>query len=186
MWQKFDQSLPAAGFYPWACRIAHLKLLEAFARNVRDIPVLDREILEQVTADAMAEPEFLTDIKLMLQACMEKLPQGDRELIDCVMSPGCGRRHGGQAEPARQSVSEVIGTNSPVLWQCVDDALKSQANEQEGTNTATPRWMSELPPLLARLRWRIHADDRTRLNECCGKAIFRDVTTVSIWTARHA
>jgi RNA polymerase sigma-70 factor, ECF subfamily len=129
MWQKFDESLPAAGFYSWACRIAHLKVLEAFARNIRDVPVLDQEILEQVTADAILEPESLADIRLFLQACMVKLSIGDRELIELRYESGM-RVDAIAAKLSRpvNSVSKSLGRIRHVLWQCVDDALKSQAN----------------------------------------------------------
>jgi RNA polymerase sigma-70 factor (ECF subfamily) len=127
MWQKFDESFPEAGFYSWACRIAHLKVLEAFARNVRDVPLLDQDILEQVTTDTISEPESLTDIRRFLQSCLARLSMCDRELIELRYEPGMrvdtiAKRLG---RPAN-SVSKSLGRIRQVLWQCIDDAIQSQ------------------------------------------------------------
>lgn len=127
MWQKFDESCPAGGFYTWACRIAHLKVLEWFARKARDVPILDRETLEQITLDETAEGESLTDIKPLLQLCMDKLPPRDRELIERRYEPGV-RVEGIAIELGRpvNSVSKSLGRIRQTLWRCIDSALKSQ------------------------------------------------------------
>ena len=131
MWQKFDASCPPEGFYPWACRIAHLNVLKALARKVRDVPGLNPQVLEQITADEIAEPEFLADTKLILQACLDKLPPGDRELIEWRYEPGM-QVSVIAAKLGRpvNSVSKSLGRIRQVLWRCVDEALKSQVNEE--------------------------------------------------------
>jgi RNA polymerase sigma-70 factor (ECF subfamily) len=130
MWQKFDDSCPAGGFYSWACRIAHLKVLEAFARNTRDVPVLDQETLEQMTADTVMEPDALANMKQFLERCLAKLPMGDRELIELRYEPGMRvDTIAAKLNRPANSVSKSLGRIRQVLWQCVDDALKAQANE---------------------------------------------------------
>lgn len=131
MWQKFDESFPAEGFYPWACRVAHLKVLKAITRGARDMPGLSQQVLEQITADEIAESEFLVDTKVILQGCLDKLSPADRDLIEWRYEPGV-RVGAIAAELGRpvNSVSKSLGRIRQTLWQCVDETLKSQVNEQ--------------------------------------------------------
>lgn len=131
MWQKFDESFPPEGFYPWACRIAHWKVLKAISRNAHAVQGLNQQVLEQITADEQAEPEFLADTKMILQACLDKLAPRDRELIEWRYEPGV--RVGGIAAKLGRpvnSVSKSLGRIRQALWQCVDEALKSQVHDE--------------------------------------------------------
>ena len=132
MWQKFDESCPAEGFYPWACRIAHLKVLKAFARRGREAPGLSQQVLEQITADETTESEFLADIKPILQACLDKLSPSDRELIEWRYEPDM-RVDAIAAKLGRpvNSVSKSLGRIREALCRCIDDALESQVNDEK-------------------------------------------------------
>jgi RNA polymerase sigma-70 factor, ECF subfamily len=132
MWQKFDESCPAEGFYPWACRIAHLKVLKSFARKGRDVPGLNPQVLEQITADEMSEPEFLADSKLILQACLDKLSPSDRKLIEWRYEPNM-RVDAIAVKLGRpvNSVSKSLGRIRQALWRCVDDAQRSRVGENK-------------------------------------------------------
>jgi RNA polymerase sigma-70 factor, ECF subfamily len=131
MWRKFDESSPPGGFYSWACRIAHLEMLKARERKIRHSYILKEEILDQLAADEAAEPEFLADIKVMLQACLDKLPPDDRALIERRYEPGV-RVDAMAADLGRpvNSVSKSLGRIRQSLWQCIDDALREQAAEE--------------------------------------------------------
>jgi RNA polymerase sigma-70 factor, ECF subfamily len=131
MWRKYDESLPAGGFYAWACRIAYLEVLKSRERNIRHSHILNQETLEQLATDEAAEPEFLANIKLMLQTCLDKLPPDDRVLIERRYEPGI-RVDAMAAELGRpvNSVSKSLGRIRQSLWQCVDDALRAQATEE--------------------------------------------------------
>lgn len=134
MWRKFDESSPPGGFYSWGCRIAHLEMLKARERNVRRSHILNQEILDQLAADEAAEPEFLVDIKVMLHACLDKLPPDDRMLIERRYEPGV-RVDAMAAELGRpvNSVSKSLGRIRQSLWQCVDNTLRMQAAEERRT-----------------------------------------------------
>lgn len=131
MWRKYDESSPGGGFYAWACRIAHLEVLKSRERNIRRSHILNQDILDQLAADEAAEPEFLADVKVMLQTCLDKLPPDDRVLIERRYEPGA-RVDAMAAELGRpvNSVSKSLGRIRQSLWQCVDDALRTQTPEE--------------------------------------------------------
>lgn len=131
MWQKFDESHPEASFYCWACRIAHLKVLEAYARNVRDVPVLDHDILEQITNDTLSESEAgQSDVMLFLRECLARLSQGDRELIRLRYEPGMqvNALATKLTRPAN-SISKSLGRIRRLLWLCVEESRNSRTTE---------------------------------------------------------
>jgi RNA polymerase sigma-70 factor, ECF subfamily len=132
MWQKFDESFPSQGFYPWACRIAHLKVLKALTRSGRNMSGLSEQVLEQITADEITESAFLADNKRILQGCLDKLPPSDRELIEWRYEPGM-RVNTIAAKLGRpaNSISKSLGRVRQALWQCIEDALKAQADEEQ-------------------------------------------------------
>lgn len=131
MWQKFDESCSAESFYPWACRIARLKVLEAFARNQRDLPVLDTDIIEQMMIDESLESDPQADAKQILQSCMDKLPVADRDLIELRYEPGMRvEAMAAQLSRPANSISKSLGRIRHVLWQCMDDAMNSPTNAE--------------------------------------------------------
>ncbi len=124
MWRKFDESYPDASFYAWASRIAYLEVLKVRDRRGRDVPVLDQEILEQIADDEAREPDYLSNIKTLLEPCMDKLPPVDRELIERRYQPGA-LVHLLAAELGRpvNSVSKSLGRIRRTLWKCINDAM---------------------------------------------------------------
>ncbi len=123
MWQKFDAGYPEESFYAWATRIAYLEVLKLRQRKVRDVPVLDREILEQIAAEEALEPEYLTHLKTLLEACLDRLSAGDRELIERRYQPGT-LVAALAAELGRpvNSVSKSLGRIRRTLWKCINEA----------------------------------------------------------------
>jgi RNA polymerase sigma-70 factor (ECF subfamily) len=131
MWRKYDESTPPGGFYTWACRIAYLEVLKSRDRTIQRSHILNQEILDQLADDEAAEPESLTDIKVFLQTCLDKLPPDDRTLIERRYEPGV-RVDAMAAELGRpvNSVSKSLGRIRQSLWQCVDAAVRAQSSEE--------------------------------------------------------
>ena len=88
MWQKFDESYADASFYGWATRVAYLEVLKARSRGRRNLPLLDQEVLDKIVGEESEEPEFLANLKTLLDGCLKKLPPNDRELIERRYQPG--------------------------------------------------------------------------------------------------
>jgi RNA polymerase sigma-70 factor, ECF subfamily len=133
MWQKFDETYPEASFYAWASRIAYLEVLKARDREVRKVPILDRQILEQIAAEEAGEPDFLMNLKAFLESCLDRLAPGDRELIERRYQPGVvvGLLAAELGRPVN-SVSKSLGRIRHALWDCINDAASAKPDDENG------------------------------------------------------
>jgi RNA polymerase sigma-70 factor, ECF subfamily len=131
MWQKFDESYSEASFYAWATRVAYLEVLKARGRGHRGLPLLDREILEKIAAEETEEPEFLANLKTLLEACLDRLAPDDRELIERRYQPGVlvNALAADLGRPVN-SVSKSLGRIRRTLWKCINESSES-ANPRE-------------------------------------------------------
>lgn len=129
MWRKFDESYAAESFYTWATRIAYLEVLKARAAR-RELSLLDDAVLEKLVAEEAREPDFLANLKMLLEACLDKLSPPDRELIERRYQPGVtvnalalelGR-------PAN-SVSKSLGRIRHALWKCIEESSSQPAKD---------------------------------------------------------
>ncbi len=130
MWKKFDESYSESSFYGWATRIAYLEVLKSRERKSRDLPVLDRAVLEQIVADEAREPEYLADLKSFLEYCLGKLSPADRELIERRYQPGAlvGALAAELGRPVN-SVSKSLGRIRRTLWKCINEAAAEAAEK---------------------------------------------------------
>jgi RNA polymerase sigma-70 factor, ECF subfamily len=134
MWQKFDSSCSELSFYTWATRVAYLEVLKARGRGHRDLPLLDREILEKIVAEESEEPEFLASLKSLLEACLDRLAPDDRELIERRYQPGVLVQVLAEnlGRPVN-SVSKSLGRIRRTLWKCINEASSDHAGGREKT-----------------------------------------------------
>ena len=78
LWQKFEG---ADDFRKWSFGVARMKVLHHLQRRMRDRHVFSEELVQQL-ADRQAELESRhTTQREALEHCLEKLPQGQRELV---------------------------------------------------------------------------------------------------------
>jgi len=122
MWRKFDESYATESFYAWATRIAYLEVLKA-RQSRREIPLLDDAVLEQLVAEEAREPDFLANLKTLLEACLDKLSPPDRELIERRYQPGVTVASLAQelGRPVN-SVSKSLGRIRHSLWKCIEES----------------------------------------------------------------
>ena len=167
MWRKFDESYSEASFYAWATRIAYLEVLKARTRDVRKLPVLDRQVLEQIAAEEAREPDFLTDLKTLLEACLDRLAPGDRELIERRYQPAVWCAH---RRPNWDGRSIRCRNLSGAFAACCGSAStrrtpRRRTGGTEALMSDAADWRPELDALLDRLiDGEFTAEDRTRLN----------------------
>lgn len=82
LWRKADQFEPGTNFNAWAAKVACLQVMAYRSKQRRDRHVfLDDELLGAIFSDA--EQSFMArdDRSLALEACLERLPAADRELL---------------------------------------------------------------------------------------------------------
>ena len=81
LWQKFDQWEPGTDFLAWACGVAFYE-----ARNFIRVASRDRLRFSDALLDTLAKERAATlrrrdDRVAALQECLQKLDQGERELL---------------------------------------------------------------------------------------------------------
>lgn len=79
---KFNEFDPSIGtFYSWACRIAYLEMLN-MRRRERKATTLSDEVLELILADLTQRSGELHSRESLLEDCIKKLPQRERQMIE--------------------------------------------------------------------------------------------------------
>ncbi len=81
MWSKREEFLEGSDFAAWAGRIAYYEVLTCCKRKARDRLRFDDSLLEQLSQEAGAAAGRMDALLQMLRACMERLSQPDRELL---------------------------------------------------------------------------------------------------------
>ncbi len=105
LWEKFDLYDPEKPFTPWACRFALNKTRQWIEQRQRWQALLDRGLAEEL-AQRRQELEPEIDQRLRrLETCLEKLPPGQRSLLE-----GYYYERTGVEELSQRSSRTVAGT----------------------------------------------------------------------------
>lgn len=80
MWQKISEFEPGTNFSAWACRIAHLKVLE-FRRRENQGHIFDLDLINSLAQDMSTAAAELEARSTALEECVEALPVSERELV---------------------------------------------------------------------------------------------------------
>src|SRR5436189_50398 len=82
MWQKFDEFDPGTNFAAWALRIARYQVMADYTTQRRQKARLSDETIEAVV-DRMAARTDREDARsVVLDGCLEDLPEPDRQMIE--------------------------------------------------------------------------------------------------------
>jgi RNA polymerase sigma-70 factor (ECF subfamily) len=82
LWRKIDEFDVEKGFLPWAFAIARFQVLASVRDQKRDKLLLDGELAEAISAEAVARAGQLDEFRNALRPCLETLTSGNRELIE--------------------------------------------------------------------------------------------------------
>ncbi|EAQ77739.1 probable RNA polymerase sigma-E factor [Blastopirellula marina DSM 3645] len=81
IWKKFDQFDTTQPFVPWAKKFAHNEILRHH-RNKKSVTFLTEELVEDLASRYDQREELRICRYEALMECMEKLPDGDRQILD--------------------------------------------------------------------------------------------------------
>jgi RNA polymerase sigma-70 factor (ECF subfamily) len=82
LWQKFQYYQSGTDFRAWACRVAYYKVLKHRASRVRKPTLFGNTLLDVIDEEMIAMSDALDVRSAALVRCREKLPRGDRSLLD--------------------------------------------------------------------------------------------------------
>lgn len=107
LWEKFASFRAGADFKAWAFGVARFEVLAWLRDKGRDRLVLDNEVLSKIAEESVADEPQLARQRAALEACMEKVPLGQRELMMAAYQP----------DARIQAVAERSGRTVPGFYQ---------------------------------------------------------------------
>jgi RNA polymerase sigma-70 factor (ECF subfamily) len=130
IWKKFDQfkpDAPGSDFLAWAYRIAYYQALDHRRRMARSAAAFSPQVMDQLHATAQHEGPTIDTRRRLLDLCMAKLPDHDRQLIEDCYAPNASVA--GIAEQTRRTATSVYRSLRRIrraLSDCVTRQLKAQ------------------------------------------------------------
>jgi RNA polymerase sigma-70 factor (ECF subfamily) len=131
LWQKFEQFEQGTSFMAWAREVARYRVLRYRQLHANDTPTLEPSVLDVLAGrlDGIDE-RYDSAYGVALPDCIEKLSDGDRELI--ALRYGNGTAVKTIAERLHRSVngvSQSLGRIRRLLRTCMEEATREQASQ---------------------------------------------------------
>jgi RNA polymerase sigma-70 factor, ECF subfamily len=82
LWEKYGEFQSGGNFFAWACRVAYFKALQSHQARRRDRMQFDDSLLQAIAEERAGMEDVLQAQQIALPHCIQKLPPGDRELIE--------------------------------------------------------------------------------------------------------
>ncbi len=135
LWNKFDQFDPQRPFVPWACRFAYFQVLKHRSKVGRSRLVFGDKLVESLASDYEDEEELIRARREALEACLGKLRDSDRELVEL--------RYG--SEETVQEAAKGRGLSVHKLYHALDRIRRNlmlctqKTLQREGYEVTLPR-----------------------------------------------
>lgn len=127
MWRKFDTYQPGTQFVKWACSIAYLKVKD-YLRQQRSGVHFDEEFVGHFAAwEAALPPNSGSHRMQALYACMERLSEADRDLLELrYWEPKTVVEIARELGRTPQSVCNSLGRIRGQLMECVERTVSAE------------------------------------------------------------
>jgi RNA polymerase sigma-70 factor, ECF subfamily len=122
LWRKFDQYQPGTNFFAWACQIIRYEVLKYRERRVRTAQLLDPDVFDSLAETAISQVEHLDEShRRALVDCMQRLSNGDRDLMRCRYSEAMEvQRIAAAMNRSPNAVSKSLGRIRRLLLDCIN------------------------------------------------------------------
>jgi RNA polymerase sigma-70 factor (ECF subfamily) len=81
LWRDSQEYRPGSNFKAWAFRVAHFQMMAFRQRQIRDRLVFEDDLIEGLAAGAREADENFEARQKLLDGCLEKLGEPQRDLI---------------------------------------------------------------------------------------------------------
>lgn len=124
LWEKWDQFDPARSFIAWACGIARLEALKYFSQRDTHCVTLSNEVMEQIASDYSQQEETLDARTTALEQCLQKLPDGQRSLLEsCYLGRGKIADIAAALDTTSNALYLKLRRIRTALHECIDGVL---------------------------------------------------------------
>lgn len=127
LYKKYGQFDPEIGsFYTWACRVAHLEVLN-LRRGKRRAGMLSEEALELLHQEAVKRSDESKAREDALETCLKRLSPADRKLIeDRYYNELAPKEIAAKLGRSRHAVYRALARVHGMLRRCVDSSLSQE------------------------------------------------------------
>ena len=137
MWEKFDTFDQETNFIAWAFKIAYFKTKNFQRKTYNSKVIFDEEVMEKVAAVLVEGTPRLDQRYDVLQGCLQKLSERDRDFILSRYQPGArvesvADHYGRKIQAAYKALSRIRKR----LYDCVN--LNMQAVHQQTNGLSSP------------------------------------------------
>ena len=81
LWKKFDDFELGTNFAAWAIKVARYEAMKARRRKCREANLFSETFLEGLSREVERSMNLLESRREALAQCLDKLPEGDRQLL---------------------------------------------------------------------------------------------------------
>jgi len=125
--ENFDQYDPTRPFGAWLIGIARMRIAEAYRKKGRSPVIFSNDVMESITTAFIAAQPDASDRLEALRACMDKLSERHRRVIDLrysrlKSSEQIADQVGGSAE----AIDSMLYRIRMALRQCISSFLEAQ------------------------------------------------------------
>ena len=127
LWHKLVDFEPGTSFLAWGCRVAYFHVLNHRRRMKRDRLIFDDELLNSLAERHVERMEQADQRQHALKTCLEKLPAGQRALIEKRYAPGGSVRELAAAEgKSVGATSQMLYRIREALLNCIQGSLTTK------------------------------------------------------------
>lgn len=129
--QKFAHYDPSRSFFVWASAIAYRNVLNFRKLQRRRRFVFSEAVLEKLSDTQIEHNDLLESRRLALRGCVAKLPERDRQIIQCYY----GERKKTASDVARElarpinTIQSALARIRKSLRLCIDRAIAREFRE---------------------------------------------------------
>ncbi len=135
LWKKSAEFRAGAPFLPWALAVARFEIL-AFCRDrQRDRLVFQEDVAELMSQEALPEMEEVSERQRALQACVERLPEAQKEVLRLRYVANERLKEVSRlTHRTLASVKVMLFRTRKALKKCIEARLESSVESMGGTH----------------------------------------------------
>jgi len=122
IWRKSDTFEPGTNFAAWSATVAGYEVLKWREKKSRDRLRFSDEFVAAVAREAEANPDLWEERRRVLERCVEKLSDKDRDLLTRRYTPGTDGD-----EVQGKDVAEMLGRPVNAVYQSLGRIKKTLA-----------------------------------------------------------
>lgn len=129
LWRKWPEFDPQRDFFCWACGIAFIEVLRYRRKTATQRLWFSEELMETLAVEFIDESESYDLRSAALQACLEKLDERDRRIIEARYRDGATVQ--AVAEELRRPVStlyKMVARIRDRLYMCIEGTIARQSH----------------------------------------------------------